>query len=151
MMKKRYSKPLKITTSLMCTAFLFACSNTNDVENIDVSSGTLAAAESLRTIGNQEITAVISEKVNYSEEDYFTEWDNPTTIQLSRGSASFDGAGGVVIEDQVINIRTSGVYVISGKLDDGQIVVNAEDKGIVRLVLNGAEINASSTFTRFHQ
>jgi hypothetical protein len=144
-MKKRYSKPLKITTSLMCTAFLFACSNSNDTENIDVSSGTLAAAESLSTIGNQEIAAVISEKVKYSDEDFYTDWDNSTTIQLNGSSASSDGAGGVVIEDNIINIRTSGVYVISGKLDDGQIIVNAEDEGTVRLVLNGAELNSSTS------
>lgn len=126
----------------MCTAFLFACSN--DLENVDVSSGTLAAAESLSTIGNQEIANVISEKVSYSAEDDYTKWNNATSIKLNGTSASFEGNGGVVISKNVITIRTSGVYEISGKLNDGQIIVDAEDKGTVRLVLNGVEIHSST-------
>ncbi|MDF2037083.1 carbohydrate-binding domain-containing protein [Cytobacillus oceanisediminis] len=47
-------------------------------------------------------------------------------------------------DGNIITIKTSGTYVISGKLNDGQIIVDAEDKGTVRLVLNGAEINSST-------
>ncbi|MFY0760822.1 carbohydrate-binding domain-containing protein [Metabacillus dongyingensis] len=142
MMKKRHSTFIKVTTSLMCTAFLFACSS--ESESVNTTSGSLAKAESMSTIGNQEIASVISEKVTYSDEDFYSKWENATSIQLNGSNASFEGDGGVIIKNNIITIRTSGVYMISGKLDDGQIIVDAEDKGSVRLVLNGVEINSST-------
>lgn len=42
-----------------------------------------------------------------------------------------------------MTINSDGVNVISGKLDDGQIIVDIKDKGVARLVLNGAEIKCS--------
>lgn len=143
-MKKRRFKFMKITAPLMCTALLFACSNDSESVTTKTNSDSVAKAESLSTIGNQEITSVINEKVTYSDEDFYGKWDNTTSIQLNGSNASFEGDGGVTINDNIITIRTSGVYTISGKLDDGQIIVDAEDKGAVRLVLNGAEINSSA-------
>ncbi|MGG4490912.1 carbohydrate-binding domain-containing protein [Metabacillus idriensis] len=141
-MKKQHSTFIKVTASLMCTAFLFACSSNS--ESVDTTGNSIAKAESLSTIGNQEIASVISEKATYSDEDFYSKWENATSIQLNGSDASFEGDGGVVISDNIITIRTSGVYTISGKLDDGQIIVDAEDKGSVRLVLNGAEINSAA-------
>ncbi len=141
-MKKTKSKLIKVTASLMCTAVLFACSN--ETESVKTSSdASVAKAESLSTIGNQEIASVINKKVTYSDEDFYSEWENATSIQLNGNGASYDGDGGVLIKEKAITIKTSGVYVISGKLDDGQIIVDTEDKGTVRLVLDGVEIHSS--------
>lgn len=143
MMKKKNSKFIKLTASLMCTAFLFACSNEADSVKTN-SDDSIVKAESLSTIGNKDIASVISEKVTYSDEDLYSSWDKATTIKLNGSSASYEGDGGVIIKGNLITIKTSGVYVISGKLDDGQIIVDAEDKETVRLVLNGAEINSTT-------
>ena len=143
MMKRQNSKFMKVAASLMCTAFLFACSN--DSENVTTNNESIANAESLSTIGNQEIASVISEHVSYSDEDFYDDWENATSIQLNGSDASFEGDDGVSIDNSIITINTSGVYEIQGKLDDGQIIVDTEDDGIVRLVLNGAEIHSSST------
>ncbi|MCM3388340.1 carbohydrate-binding domain-containing protein [Ureibacillus chungkukjangi] len=139
------SKLIKVATPLMmCSALLFACSdNTEEVKT--TSDPAVAEAESLSTIGNQEIISVINEKVSYSDDDFYSEWKNATSIKLNGDSASFDGNGGVVIDGSTITIRTSGVYEISGKLNDGQIIVNAEDEGTVRLILNGVEISSSTS------
>jgi hypothetical protein len=137
------SKLIKVTTSLMCTAFLFACSN--QAETKSTTSDSIAKAESLSTIGDQDIASVISEKVSYSDDDFYTEWDNATGIQLNGSSASVESDGGVLVDGNIITIKTSGVYNITGSLDDGQIIVDAEDKATVRLVLNGAEINSSTS------
>jgi hypothetical protein len=144
-MIKRKSNFIKVTAPLMCTALLFACSNDSEKVNTNEHNASLTNAESLSTIGNQEIATVISEKVTYSEDDYYSKWENATAIQLNGSDASIDGDGGVMINDHTITIKTSGVYEISGKLNDGQIIVDAEDKGTVRLILNGAEIHSSTT------
>lgn len=149
-MKERKFNFIKATTPLLCTALLFGCSN--DTEKPASTSDTaVLLAESLSTIGNQEIASVISEKVSYDDEDFYTEWNNATSIKLNGDSASYEGDGAVVIDGSTITIRAAGVYEISGKLNDGQIFIDAEDDGHVRLVLNGAEINSSSSAPIFVQ
>ncbi|MFJ7978350.1 carbohydrate-binding domain-containing protein [Peribacillus sp. NPDC096379] len=143
MMRKQNSKFIKVASTLMCTASLFACSN--DSEKVSTNNESTAKDESLSTIDNQEIASVISKYVNYTDEDFYDDWENETSIQLNGSGASFEGDGGVVIDKNNITIKTSGVYTIQGKLDDGQIIVDTEDNDIVRLVLNGAEIHSTST------
>ncbi|MEK9199962.1 carbohydrate-binding domain-containing protein [Ureibacillus sp. FSL E2-3493] len=90
---------------------------------------------------------VISEYVSYDSEDEYTSWEEEgvTFINLNGTSADFSGDGGVILEENQILIRTTGTYVFEGTLDDGQIVVDAEDTGTVRLVLNGVTINSSTS------
>ncbi|MFP3887958.1 carbohydrate-binding domain-containing protein [Priestia filamentosa] len=90
---------------------------------------------------------IISKLVSYKDSDYYTNWqeDNFTYINLEGSTATVDGDDGAVVKDNQILIRTTGTYVVKGTLDDGQIVVNAEDSGNVRLILNGAAINSSTS------
>ena len=60
---------------------------------------------------------------------------NGTEIQVSGDGASASGG--------VLTISSAGTYVISGKLSDGQIVVDAGDQDKVQLVLNGVTVNCS--------
>ncbi|MFS0777889.1 carbohydrate-binding domain-containing protein [Neobacillus sp. 3P2-tot-E-2] len=139
---KKKSMLLKAGSIILCSTLLFSCSQNTDSTN---ESSTIAAVntETLSTIGDKEVSAVIGETVSYSDDDFYTDWENenPTYIELNGTSASFDGAGAVFVSNNVVTIRAAGVYVISGNLDDGQIIVDAEDKGTVKLVLNGASIN----------
>jgi hypothetical protein len=136
---------LKAGSIIVCSTLLFSCSQNTDSTN---ESSTIAAVNTkeLSMIGEKEVSEVISETVSYSDDDFYTDWENenPTYIELNGTSASSSGAGAVFVSNNVVTIRAAGVYVISGKLDDGLIVVDAEDKGNVRLVLNGAEINSST-------
>lgn len=94
---------------------------------------------------NQE--DIVSQLVSYKDNDDYTSWEGGqfTYINLEGATATVDGEDGVIVEDKQILIRTSGTYVIKGTLDDGQIIVNAEDSGNVRLILNGATINSSTS------
>lgn len=86
------------------------------------------------------------EAADYEQDDYYTDWSatGATAIALNGAGAVVDGAGAVAAGDTV-TIEAAGVYVLRGKLDDGQIVVDVPDKGVVRLVLNGVDIrNADS-------
>ncbi|MCH1625967.1 carbohydrate-binding domain-containing protein [Fredinandcohnia quinoae] len=139
-MKKKKSKIIQAASILICTTFLFSCSN--DAEKSDAQ----IKVESLSSIGDRDISSVISENVKYTDDDFNSNWKNDTytSIQLDGANTSFEGDGGVLITNNIITIRTSGVYVISGKLDDGQIIVDAEDKGLVRLILNGVDITSTT-------
>ncbi|MFJ5770541.1 carbohydrate-binding domain-containing protein [Psychrobacillus sp. NPDC093180] len=93
--------------------------------------------------------ALISQYVDYDTEDYYTAWegDTFTKITLNDEATTFDGPGGVIINGQNVEIHTSGIYVLEGSLSDGQITVNTEDTGNIRLILNGVEITSSTNAT----
>ena len=62
-------------------------------------------------------------------------------IELNGSSAKYSGKG-VVINKNVITINAEGDYHLTGKLDDGQVVINTGDvAGVVYLYLENAELN----------
>jgi hypothetical protein len=144
----RKNKLTKLMAPLLCTTLLFACSNG---EETGTSTSTVSPAavniDNLSTIGDGDIQTVVRELVTYSDDDMYSDWENedPTYIQLNGSTASYEGSGAVVVSGSSIFIRTGGVYVLSGALDDGQVVVEAEDKSTVRLVLNGVDIHSSTS------
>ncbi|WP_226668807.1 carbohydrate-binding domain-containing protein [Metabacillus litoralis] len=134
---KSHSKYVKIIVVLLSLDLLFACSK----------SANLNEASTGSAVVDEEVSKVISEKVPYDEDDFYTDWEseNPTYIELDGANAIFDASAAVIFSNQVLTIKASGVYVLSGKLNDGQIVVEAVDKKTVKLVLNGVEITSSNT------
>ncbi|MGM7723716.1 carbohydrate-binding domain-containing protein [Metabacillus sp. Hm71] len=88
-----------------------------------------------------------SNLVTYDSDDTYTSWQdsNVTYIRLEETTATVEENDGVIVEESQILIRTTGTYVVEGTLEDGQIVVDAEDAGKVRLILNGAEIHSSTS------
>ena len=144
------SKYTKLAAPVLCAALLFGCSHNSSDSNTAASSKssgvTEVNAESLSTIGNKSIADVISETVTYDKDDVYSDWksEDTSSIQLTGTSATIDGSSGAIVDGSTITIKTSGIYVISGKLNDGQIIVDSEDQATVRLVLNGAEINSST-------
>ena len=65
-------------------------------------------------------------------------------IQLNGDSAVCD-SDAVTIEGGQIIIGAEGVYLLSGTLTDGQIVVNAGETDKIQLVLAGADITSSTS------
>ncbi|MGN0317438.1 MAG: carbohydrate-binding domain-containing protein [Lachnospira sp.] len=55
-----------------------------------------------------------------------------------------DVSGGVSQDGNVYTITAAGDYTFSGKLPDGQIIVDAGDEAEVNIILNGASISCST-------
>lgn len=130
---KRKSTCTKLAAAFLCAAFLDSC-GTNSGQN---TAGTESAAST---------SLITMDMVTYAEEDYYTDWKNesPSYIQLNGASATLNGSGAEIKEGR-ITITKAGVYAISGKLNNGQIIVDLQDKEKVRLVLNGAEISSQDS------
>ena len=87
-----------------------------------------------------------------SEEDMFTDRDYESSynesesirIQLNGTSASAS-ADSVKISGTTITITEEASYVISGTLNDGRIVVEADDSAKLQIVLNGVNMNSENT------
>ena len=142
-MKKR-STYYKIAATLLSTTMLFACTN-ND--STTASSETEAETAGTSTLVNTDVSKLVSEAVSYQEDDSYTDWENenPTYIELNGTEATFESSAAVLFEDNVLTIKTGGTYVLSGNLENGQIVVDAEDKNTVKLILNGVDIQSSTS------
>ncbi len=67
-----------------------------------------------------------------------------TMITLHGSTASCESKA-VLIADNRVTITDEGTYIISGTLDNGSIVVDAEKTDKVQLVLNGVDIACNSS------
>jgi hypothetical protein len=72
-------------------------------------------------------------------------WDtaSETTVALDGDGATVSGDGATA-DGSTVTISAPGTYRISGTLDDGQVIVSSEADGLVRLVLDGADITSST-------
>ena len=66
-----------------------------------------------------------------------------TIIKLNGTSASIDGEGATA-KKGTVKVDSEGTYLISGTLDDGIIVVDADSSDKIRLILNGVTIRSST-------
>lgn len=125
-------------------------------ESCDHPSGALTPAEETSPDdGSPEYTTpvvfsgVLSEALAANQgdhektDDYTWDPDQAVGIRLDRNSAAVDG-NGAAVDGGVVTVSAAGTYAVSGALTDGRIVVDADDDDIVRLVLNGVEMNCST-------
>ena len=88
-----------------------------------------------------------------TDEDMFTDRDLDTaykfetvSIQLNGSSASCDSdTTSVKIDGSTITISDEGTYIFSGTLENGMIIVNAEDTDKPQLVFDGVAITSTTS------
>ncbi|MGG6311379.1 carbohydrate-binding domain-containing protein [Paenibacillus macerans] len=126
---------------LLCASMLSACGAASATEN--QAKGATAAAELTASTANAQLEgATVADLVTFKELDTKTDWiaETSTSITLNGTSATVSGSGAEV-SGSTVKITAAGTYVLSGKLSDGQIVVEAADEDDVQLVLNGVELH----------
>lgn len=74
------------------------------------------------------------------------EWDESGVVSVTLTGAAIEVVPATgIVSGTTFTITTGGTYRIAGTLSDGNIIVNAPDDQLVRLVLNGVQISASKT------
>ena len=159
-------------TAAMCMAMLAGCStsqstsSTSDTEvTSDVSTETDADKESPNGSADAENTSVKTEMTveemqaaideamsdaaiditdMFTKRDLAGNYDESEAVKITlSGKTAACNSSNVQIEDGVVTIKAAGVYVLSGTLTDGTIVVDAGDDDKVQLVLDGVLIMAA--------
>ena len=112
-------------------------------------SGSEAVAEA------GEAATAVSKAEMFTERDLSGEYDESEaavitlsgdTASVSAGSdAAEEAAAGVSIDGSTITISEEGVYIVSGTLSDGMIIVDADDSAKVQIVLKDASITSSTS------
>ena len=130
---------------LAFTCIAISSCNDDDLESTDTDTETVVDVEE---DGGYTATIADALAANSSthEEDADYTWNESdiVTITLNGSSITVEPAVATV-DGSTVTITTAGTYSISGTLDNGQVIVDTEDEATVRLILNGASINNSST------
>ncbi len=126
----------KIIILTLCASLLMSCSANTGSQN------PASGENNTNTNVELNIKGISDELVEYEDNDFYTEWknENPNYIELNGSSASLQGTG-AKINKNIITINSPGTYVVSGKLENGQIIVDSNGDDAVRLVLNNTEIS----------
>lgn len=138
-----------IGPALLCTALLLTgCTQQASSAGAESAASVTATPESAAaaTADSVNTIAVINTDGLFSDRDLAGTYDaeEAVTIQLNGDSAACDSSA-MQIEGSCITITAEGVYLITGTLNDGQIVVDAPDTDKVQLVLAGANITSSTS------
>ena len=159
-------------TATMCMAMLAGCSTSQSTSSTsgtevtsDVSTETDADKESQKGSADAENTSVKTEMTveemqaaideamsdaaiditdMFTKRDLSGTYDESEAVKITlSGKTAACNSSNVQIEDGVVTIKAAGVYVLSGTLTDGTIVVDAGDDDKVQLILDGVSITAA--------
>lgn len=142
--RKKYIKAVKKTAVItIATAMLFTAYGCNSSDN---SSKNSTEATTASASGNSTGSISVSVEDMFSDRDMEIGYDEQSAIniKLENSSVSCDDSG-VTIDGTVITINKEGVYVLSGTLSEGQIIVDAGDSDKVQLVLKNVDITCKSS------
>lgn len=112
-----------------------------------------AAAQAEDTKGSQEDTTqedtvptTVSVSQMFSDSDLEVGYDDLTSahITLSGTTATCDSDAVQISGSQII-LTEEGTYILSGSLEDGMVIVDAEDSAKVQLVLDNTQIGSSTS------
>lgn len=159
-------------TAAMCMAMLAGCStsqSTSSTSDTEVTSDVSTETDADKEIPNgsadaentsvktemtvEEMQAAIDEAMSdaaiditdmFTKRDLAGNYDESEAVKITlSGKTAVCNSSNVQIEDGVVTIKAAGVYVLSGTLTDGTIVVDAGDDDKVQLVLDGVSIMAA--------
>lgn len=81
----------------------------------------------------------------FSNRDFEVGYDeNESALIELNGSTAFCSSDAVEISGGTVTIMDEGTYILSGTLDDGMIIVNADKTDKVQLVLNNVTIHSET-------
>lgn len=73
-------------------------------------------------------------------------WDAASVfaVTLNGATITVDDGAGAVVNGAVATLTTAATYVISGTLNNGQVIVDTDDEETVKIILNGADITCTT-------
>ena len=80
----------------------------------------------------------------FSDRDFKTEYAESAVITLAGDSASCS-SDAVEINGSTVTIKDEGTYVVSGNLEDGMLIVDADDADKLQIVLQNASIHSETS------
>lgn len=157
MKRDKYKKLLGVVLSTMFLFGLSSCTNntnanaTNNVTQSTKNTNNAPQPPGMANVSlegvdlNAELTSSVVDK-EIKNKDKEVNYDRSTSsiITLNGDSISFQGEG-VTVSNSTVTITQAGTYVVSGNLNNGQIIVDAADTDDVRIVLENVNIHSETS------
>ena len=145
----RHIRSLAFTCAVAMSA-LTACGSSGvadlsapaDTSSTSASSSTTASGAVATTA--PATTAAIDPAEHEDATDYTWKESDVVAVALNGGTAT-SSASSVKVSGSTVTISAAGTYRLTGSLTNGQIVVDSDDDGVVRLILNGVDITSATT------
>lgn len=137
-----------IAFSIVLTMLLTGCSGQAAMsQNVStVPSETAVIAQPTAAVQAQNPVASQDESDMFTDRDLSADYDKSDAVSITlTGSGAASDSEKVEISGSAVTILDEGVYILSGALDDGMIIVNAESRDKVQLVLSGVNISSSGS------
>jgi hypothetical protein len=133
-MKRKISTAFAAVTA---ACLLCSCAQTT-AEGATTDVTTTTATTQVTSLDPTELFSDRDTEATYDE-------SQAVSITLSTTKATSTDSSKVTISGSTVTIKDEGVYVLSGKLTSGQIIIDAEDTDKVQLVLKGVTINCDTS------
>ena len=140
-MYSKYSFHRRLTLRLLCIA-LCACMALNGCSSTSLPDDTLSSEKEEM---DDSVSSSEDSAYTYSDYELDDSFDRQSAASITlSGSIAQSNGSGVSINNATVTISKEGCYLISGELEDGQIIVDAGDSDKVQLVLDKASIHCST-------
>lgn len=140
-MYSKYSFHRRLTLRLLCIA-LCACMALNGCSSTSLPDDTLSSEQEEM---DDSVSSSEDSAYTYSDYELDDSFDRQSAASITlSGSIAQSNGSGVSINNATVTISKEGCYLISGELEDGQIIVDAGDSDKVQLVLDKASIHCST-------
>jgi hypothetical protein len=124
---------------------IVGCSNSNEAStnkaNTMVEEGTSESTTASSSENTINIETISSIDISSGESESVGEVDAFITLG---DNITIDGSGATT-DNNKVTIDSAGTYSLSGSLNDGQIIINADDDDKVYLILNGVSLTCSDS------
>lgn len=131
-MRKKF---VVFATCVVLVTALTACNN-ETTENTEQSSE--------EAVKLSDVSQMENFVVEYKDTDEVPDWETENTEIVLKGDAVEISGKGAACKNSVITITKPGYYVFSGELSDGKVVIDADEKDKVYLILNGVTMSCSN-------
>ncbi len=82
----------------------------------------------------------------FTERDYEIGYDETESAKITlNGDSASSGSNAVKAENGNVTITDEGSYILTGSLDDGMVIIDAEKTDKLHLILDGASIRSGSS------
>lgn len=128
----------------LASATISGCKSQTSTENTVVTQSTQADSGSDGTTDSSTAEATVDKDFTDRDKDGSYDESSAVKINLNSDKAEAEGAG-VSISGSTVTLSKEGTYLVSGTLDNGQIIVDAADTDKVQIVLANAGINCETS------
>ncbi len=136
-------------TALLLSALLLlgaVCGCESDSTSTETTEEETVTATAETTVDVSDVDLPIDVGDLFSNRDMESGYDAAAAMAISlTGASAACDASGVTVSGSTVTISEEGVYVLSGTLADGMIVVDADKSDKIQLVLSGVTITSSTS------